>query len=59
MRAGQMRELERLSTEARQARLARIYAELDKRRNPQHGPGPDEWPEDLWELREMREKLCV
>ena len=54
-----MRELERLSTEARQARLARIYAELDKRRNPQHGPGPDEWPEDLWELREMREKLCV
>ena len=55
MRAGQARELERLSAESRRSRIARVFAELDKRTK-----APDaDWPRDLWELQEMREKLCV
>jgi hypothetical protein len=57
LKASQLREAERLSTEARIDRLNRIFAEVENRKNPQHGPGPDEEiASDLWELARMRDQ---
>ena len=55
-KASMLREAERLSTEARVDRLDHIFAEVEKRRNPHIGTGPDELASDLWELAKMRDQ---
>ena len=47
MKAGQIREANRLASLARRERLAEIFAEIEARKNPQLGPGPDEEQLDI------------